>query len=51
MNLSFDLIMQMGVNLITLGAFYGIVKTELFWIKKSLDIVQEDLKEIRNKKC
>lgn len=33
--------MQLATNLVTVGAFYGAVKVEIEWIKKTLERLEE----------
>lgn len=43
MQFSVDVLGAIVVNLITLGAFYGAVKTEIAWIKKSIEKLENKL--------
>ena len=46
MELSVDTLMLMGINLVTLGAFYGAIKVEIYWIKKSIDRIDSTLERV-----
>jgi hypothetical protein len=43
-NLSLDLLTAIGVNLVAIGGFYGAIKVEISWIKKTLERLEDNQK-------